>query len=326
MLYPILLSLSALRLQGPATRAALPVATCSRGAAPVLLATASREAPSTQWELDFFSRPVQGPDGKKLWELLVTDGSGSFQHVETVPSNCVNSRELRTRVQRLVDSAEVKPENIRFFRKQMKNMISIALGDLPAVRCVPSRATYQLHNWLEEREREVYPTMSGYRAPRAEAPGIKLPVRLPEQLRGEKYAFVTLPYAEFAEGAINADNIGFGALCPLPRAGLPADALVHGLVIFSKRSAAIAAWLTGIDLVFVKASLESREVLLEVGLDTQYLLARVKDPQQALEAQLFEEGKESTDGLHFLSIQSGPEADAPDGFWLLKDFETMGRV
>ena len=29
---------------------------------------------------------------------------------------------------------------------------------------------------------------------------IKLPVKLPEQLRGEKYAFVTLPYAEFVPG------------------------------------------------------------------------------------------------------------------------------
>ena len=57
----------------------------------------------------------------------------------------------------------------------------------------------------------------------------------------------------------------------------------------------------------------------------RYLLARIKDPQQKLEAQLFEEGKETTNGLHFLSIQSGPEADAPDGFWLLKDFETVGR-
>ena len=57
----------------------------------------------------------------------------------------------------------------------------------------------------------------------------------------------------------------------------------------------------------------------------RYLLARIKDPQQKLEAQLFEEGKEATAGLHFLSIQSGPEADAPDGFWLLKDFETVGR-
>ena len=141
-------------------------------------------APSSQWELDFFSRPVQGADGKKLWELLVTDGTGSFRHVEAVPSNCVNSRELRTRVQRVIDASNVKPENIRFFRKQMKNMISIALGDLPEVRCVPSRATYQLSAWLEEREATVYPGMSGYRKPRPEAPGMKMPVRLPEQLRG----------------------------------------------------------------------------------------------------------------------------------------------
>ena len=74
------------------------------------------------------------------------------------------------------------------------------------------------------------------------------------------------------------------------------------------------------DLAFVKATLESRELLLEVGLDTQYLLARVR-AQQQLEAQLFEEGKERTSGLHFLSVQRDPEADEPDGFWLLKDTE-----
>ena len=95
---------------------------------------------------------------------------------------------------------------------------------------------------------------------------------------------------------------------------------MHGVVIFSRRSAAIAAWLTGVDLAFVKATLESRELLLEVGLDTQYLLARVR-AQQQLEAQLFEEGKERTSGLHFLSVQRDPEADEPDGFWLLKDTE-----
>ena len=41
-------------------------------------------APSASWELDFYSRPVQGPDGKKLWELLVTDDTGSFRHVEVL--------------------------------------------------------------------------------------------------------------------------------------------------------------------------------------------------------------------------------------------------
>jgi len=277
------------------------------------------------WELDFYSRPVQGSDGKKLWELLVTDSAGSFQHAEAVPSNCVNSRELRKRVQRLIDEAETKPSTIRFFRTQMKNMITIALADLEGVSCMPSRVTYQLYDWLSVRDREVYPSMAGYKKPRPEAPPVKLPVKLPDQLRGEQYAFVTLPYAEFMPGGgITAENIGFGALCPLPsQAKIEPDAMVPGVVIFSKRSAAIAAWFAGTDLAFVKATLESRELLLEVGLDTQYLLARIRTPEQQLEAELFEEGKARTEGLHFISVQTNAEAESPDGFWLLKDVEVM---
>ena len=70
-------------------------------------ATTATAKASSSWQLDFYSRPVQGADGKKLWELLVTDDSGSFRHVEAVPSNCINSRELRSRVQRVIDDAEV---------------------------------------------------------------------------------------------------------------------------------------------------------------------------------------------------------------------------
>jgi len=285
------------------------------------------DPPCGIWELDFYSRPVQGADGKKLWELLITDGAGSFRHVEAVPSNCVNSRELRTRVQQLINAADVKPSSVRFFRVQMKNMISIALNELPGVECKPSRVTYRLNEWLEEREQNVYPQMAGYRKPRPEAQPIKLPVKLPEQLRGEQYAFVTLPYAEFmAGGSITEENIGFGSLCPLPADGIPPDLMVPGLAIFSKRSPAIAAWLTGVDLAYVKAILESREILLEVGLDTQYLLARMRTLGQSSEAQQYEESKMRTRGLHFLSVQNGPEADQPDGFWLLKDIESAAKA
>ena len=130
--------------------------------------------------------------------------------------------------------------------------------------------------------------MPGYKRPRPEMPPIKLPVKLPEQLRGEQYAFVTLPAVEFMPGgAITDENIGFGSLCPLPRAQtIPEGAMVPGLAIFSRRSSAIAAWLAGTDLAYCKAVLESRELLIEVGLDTQYLLARVRDAQQQLEAQV----------------------------------------
>ena len=305
---------------------------CARGVAAAhsifaAATTTAVAAPSSAWQLDFYSRPVQGADGKKLWELLVTDETGAFRHVEAVPSNCVNSRELRSRVQRLIDEAEVRPSSIRFFRAQMKNMISIALNELPDVQCKPSRVTYALYDWIEERERTVYPSMPGYRKPRPDPAGLKLPVKLPEQLRGEQYAVATLPYAEFISGgSITEDNIGFGALCPLPAMELDPDNMVAGVVIFSRRSKAIAAWLTGLDLAFVSAVLESRELHIEVGLDTQYLLARMRTPIQTAEAETFEERKRATGGLHFLSIQSGPEAEQPDGFWLLRDIEAANRA
>ena len=101
--------------------------------------------------------------------------------------------------------------------------------------------------------------------------------------------------------------------------------LARDQVIFSRRSRAIAAWLTGLDLAFVSAALESREIYIEVGLDTQYLLARMRTPTQTLEAETFEATKGQMSGLHFLSVQSGPEAEQPDGFWLLRDTEAAAR-
>jgi len=41
---------------------------------------------TTDWELDCYSRPVM-IDGKKLWEVLITDSSGSFRLCETLPSS-----------------------------------------------------------------------------------------------------------------------------------------------------------------------------------------------------------------------------------------------
>ena len=41
---------------------------------------------SADWELDCYSRPVM-VDGKKLWEVLLTDSNGSFRLCERLPSN-----------------------------------------------------------------------------------------------------------------------------------------------------------------------------------------------------------------------------------------------
>ena len=110
-------------------------------------------------------------------------------------------------------------------------MINIALSDLDVVG-KPSRCTYAIAQWLEERHRNVYPQMDGYRANMAtgllggSGPSfldVRTPVKMPDALRGEKYAFVSLPLAEFKDGGgVNDDNIGVGKLCPIDPA-LPAD-------------------------------------------------------------------------------------------------------
>ena len=116
---------------------------------------------SDEWELDCYSRPVMGADGKKLWEILLTDSTGSFRYLKTIPSNLVNSRNLRNAVEEVMEQAPVRPKMIRFFRNQMFNMITIALSTLE-VEVKPSRRTYNMFSWLTERERNIYTKMPGY--------------------------------------------------------------------------------------------------------------------------------------------------------------------
>jgi hypothetical protein len=217
----------------------------------------------------------------------------------------------------------VKPNVIRFFRGAMFNMISIALQDLP-VTSKPSRCTFTLSSWLEERHESIYPQMGGYNKnmiQKSSTPAflnVRTPVKLPDALRGEKYAFVALPVAEFlpGTGSVDASNIGVGRLCPIP-ASLPADSFVQGIVILTTRAKALASWLAGTEMVGIQADLRKRILTMETDIDTQYLMAKLNDVQR-LEAATFEEGKYNLNGLHFVSVQETDDSD-PAGFWLLRE-------
>ena len=290
----------------------------------------NREAATDEWELDCYSRPVV-VNGKKLWEVLITDSSGSFQFRQELPSNQVNSKTLRQVVDDLMEEAETKPNVIRFFRGAMFNMINIALSELP-VTSKPSRCTFALASWLEERHRDVYPSMEGYNVNMVGSTGapsfldVRTPIKLPDALRGEKYAFVALPVQEFLPGGgVSPENIGVGRLCQLPASlsdnnsnnSIAADTFVQGVVILSSRAPALAAWLAGTEVVALQADLRKRILTMETDIDTQFLMAKLNDQQRA-EAAAFEEGKDALQGLHFVSVQT-TEDDDPEGFWLLRE-------
>jgi len=281
---------------------------------------------SDNWEVDVYSRPVVR-EGKKLWEVLVCDATGSFRRAVELPSNMVNSREVRNAVEKIMDEAPERPRTIRFFRKAMLNMLSIALNGIEDVEVIPSRNTFALRAWLDQREKEVYPNMEGYNAAAASGAGeefvLEFPEKLPDALRGEQYAFVTLPLSEFLEGNVNDENVGAGRLCPIPGVnGMPGEALspdtmIPGWLVLTPRADSLARWMASLELAFLKADLKKQNVCLEVGLSTQYQVARIQDAQ-TLEAQSFEDGKRNTQGLHFIAVQSAPEDEDVAGFFLLQ--------
>ena len=141
-------------------------------------------------------------------------------------------------------------------------------------------------------------------------------------MRGEKYAFVSLPLAEFLPetGSISKDNIGVGKLFPINPSteNLSGDAFIQGIVVFSSRAKALASWLNGVELYGLKVDIRKRILIVEADITTQYLMARLDDAQRD-EGAAFEQGKKENNGLHFLCVQEGEDDDMPQGFWLLRE-------
>ncbi len=275
---------------------------------------------SDSWELDFYSRPVMGTDGKKLWELIITDSSGVFEHVEAVPNSMVNSSELRKRIQAVIDASSVKPTVIRYFRAQMRNMITIALSDID-VQVRPSRRTYALRQLLKYRDSNVYPTMPGYKVVLANRPtaaplGAVLSRPLPDALRCEKFSFLEMPLGAldqfFAES--NSDDY-FGDACVVDD-DMESSTPIPGLVLYSRRAPSIAGWMSGIELASV--AMKEKELLFMCDLDTSFLFAQISADLRD-DARKFSESKLNARGLHFLAVRKSEESDDVDGMWLLCD-------
>jgi hypothetical protein len=278
---------------------------------------------SEEWELDCYSRPVILEDGKKLWEVLLTDANGSFRYLKTVPNNLVNSRNLRKIVEEVIEESPVRPTSIRFFRNQMLNMITIALNTLD-VEVKPSRRVHNLYQWLSEREKNVYPMFDGYNPQLKQQTildyDIRQPDRLPDVCKAESYAFVALPVEAFHDGEVNTENINRGRLCPIDE--MPKEGWIHGITLFSRRAEAVAAWMNGLEMSHLQANLLSRELMLNTDISTQYVVAPLMDAQRR-EAQIFEKGKTGTKGYHFISVQESPESEEVNGFWLMREFDTL---
>lgn len=280
------------------------------------------------WEIDFYSRPILDENQKKVWEVLVCESPADirtntdtlFRYAQYCPSTEVNSGWLRTALQEAIAKAGEAPLKIRFFRRQMNNMITKACEDL-GIPALPSRRTLLLNQWLQQRMEEVYPQEPGYQG--AINPSVRLdsplPQRLPDALEGQKWALVSLSAAELAE--MPEWEISFGEAFPLEMAQVSPDTRIPGLLIYSPRALPLAGWMSGLELAFVKfeQSPKFARLLLETGATESWILETLNNPKTRAEAEGFEVAKQKANGVHFVAVQSDPEAESFAGFWLLQE-------
>ena len=281
------------------------------------------------WELDFYSRPLVDEKGKKRWELLICESpltvdrelSTLFRYQAFCLSTEVNSVWLRQQLQQAIAQAQAAPDRIRFFRRQMSNMITKGCEEA-GLTASPSRRTLTLDHWLDERLREVYPQMPGYTPTATASVGYPPPVPepLPDALRGESWSLLTLEAAALQE--MPEWDIDFGEAFPLALTRLAPDTAVPGLLIFSPRATALGAWMSGLELAFL--SVEPTQVgalglLLHTGAGEAWILANLGSAAVRQEAEAFEAMKQAADNVHFLGIQSAAEAQSFAGFWLFQE-------
>ena len=283
------------------------------------------------WELDYYSRPILEADGKKRWELLICstpevsagdDGtSHQFRWVQTCPATSVNSIWLKEALEQALCAAEgqgfAPPRRLRCWRASMRTMVQRAAEGL-GMELVSSRRTYALVNWLQERERSVYPQEPGYMAgPLAPPPQPLRPIAvpLPEAARGESWAWASLPLEALA-GAGGWD-LGFAGLVPLP-SGLEAEVPVPGIRLFSpSRALALAGWLAGLEPVRLEIS--GLQLVLEAGMEDRWLLTNLDQAEAEAAARAFAAARTQAGGLQFMAVQANEADQRFEGFWLLRD-------
>ena len=272
------------------------------------------------WQADFYRRPLRDATGQILWELLVCNSTRTFAYEAVCPQSQANASWLVSQLQHSTD--QQLPDLIQVFRPQSLSLISAA-GARLGIAVEPTRRTYALKQWLQERS-QLYPSMENYTgAYNPLALDKPPPTPLQEFLWGEQWRFATLPAGDVEEAFAGRPipilkmpefllpiNLGLASTVPVP-----------GVVIDGGRqSMRLARWLQEahpVALNYVAGELAG--LVLEAGLVERWIVATFEDKEVAVAAQAYEQRKQLSQGLHFLLVQPDDSGMTYSGFWLLRD-------
>jgi len=291
----------------------------------------SLELKISNWELDFYSRPIVEANGKKRWELIICSTRSYktediFLWNKKCPANEVNSVWLTKALNEAINDAKkegwAKPLVVRFWRSSMKSIIKKSL-EATSIEALVSRRTYDLFDRIEFLEKEIYPKENGYvrgvLAPNFTSKIENSPKPLPEAVRGD-----ALTISEISIGELKSAKdwpIEFGDIFPVQQ-HLDDNNLVPGLRLFSKdRSLALSAWFSCLEPV--KLIVRKNQLILEASEDDKWLVTDLPEKDAETLSIKFLENKNNSFGYQFISIQSTPYIEKFAGFWMLRDIELI---
>ncbi|MEG3880842.1 Tab2/Atab2 family RNA-binding protein [Microcoleus sp. herbarium7] len=271
------------------------------------------------WQADFYRRPLRDETGKPLWELLICDAAGSFQFSAVCRQSEANSNWLVAQFQQAQN--QNLPNLIQVFRPQSLSLIEAAAKVL-GVKVEATRRTAALKLLLQERAKEYssLPNYTGeaYSPIALESPP---PVPLPENLWGDGWRFASLPAGDIEEvfqgrpvPILSMPEL----LLPL-NLGLASTVPVPGVVIDGGRqSMRLARWLQDakpFGLNYIPGAPDG--LILEAGLADRFVVATFEDSEVKAAAEIYQQRKQLSRGLHFLLVQPDDSGMTYTGFWLL---------
>lgn len=272
------------------------------------------------WQADFYRRPLQDGAGKPLWELLICDSASTFAFSAFCSQGVANSTWLASQLQQQAQTKNL-PDLIQVFRPQSLGLIEAA-GKVLGIKVEATRRTPALKLLLQKRTK-AYSSMPNYTGENYSPIALESPppVPLPENLWGDKWRFASLRAGDIEE-AFGGRPIPIlempQLLLPL-NLGLASTIPVPGVVIDGGRqSMRLARWLQDakpFGLNYIAGAPDG--LILEAGLADRFVVATFEDSEVKSAAEIYEQRKQTSKGLHFLLVQPDDSGVTYTGFWLL---------
>lgn len=275
----------------------------------------------SQWQADFYRRPLQDEANQTLWELLICDESGLTAQV-FCPQSQVSSGWITQQLQQLIQQVGAAPDRLLVFRPQSFNLLQTAAAPL-GISVLPSRETPQLKQLLQTKATQ-YRALPGYTNELYNPIALEQPppLPLPENLWGDRWQFAALPASDlvsaFQGRAIPVLEMP-QSRWPLPL-GVASTAPIPGVIIEAgRRSMQLARWLQQAQPYALEAIAGDPDgLILQAGLVDRWVLTTFTDIEVIAAARMFRDRQQAAQGLHFLLVQPDNSGMTYSGFWLLR--------